>query len=72
MADYAKYFVAYAFYMPDGQEGWGNATVNRALPVTEMKDVQSMTAAIQKQEPRLAGAQIQIINWRRFEKPGDR
>lgn len=68
MSNYRTYFVSYAFY-GDTAEGFGTATVTRAHPVIDRKDILSMEDAVRKQSPLLRDTQITVINWRRFENP---
>jgi hypothetical protein len=66
----AKYFIAYAYFIPHGPHGFGNIEADRSWPISSTEDITDLTEHITEavrqkmKQPRLT---IAIISWQQFE-----
>ena len=66
----AKYFIAYASFIPNGSNGFGNIEADRSWPISSTEDIADLTEHITEavrqrlKQPRLT---LAIVNWQQFE-----
>ena len=66
----AKYFIAYAYFIPHGSNGFGNIEADRSWPISSTEDITDLTDHITEavrrmmKQPRLT---LAIVNWKQFE-----
>ena len=66
----SKYFIAYAYFVPGGSQGFGNIEVDRTYPIAGTTDITELTEAITdalRREMRTPSLSVAIINFREFE-----
>ncbi len=71
----AKYFIAYAYFIPNGAHGFGNIEADRSWPIAGTEDVVELTEHITEavrrtmKQPKLS---LTIVNWQLFEEDIER
>ncbi|TXT28324.1 MAG: hypothetical protein FD131_3189 [Rhodocyclaceae bacterium] len=66
----AKYFIAYAYFVPHGSQGFGNIEVDRSWPIAGTADIQELTERItdsMRRTTRQPNLTLTIISWQLFE-----
>ena len=66
----AKYFVSYAYFVPNGSQGFGNIEADRSFLIAGTADITELTEHITDalrrtmKQPKVS---ITILSWREFE-----
>ncbi len=66
----AKYFISYAYFLNNGDHGFGNIEADRSWPISSQADVIDLTGHITDSLCRamnVPSLKVTIIGWQRFE-----